>query len=101
MENETKIRTAVLFGRTKCFLFFRLLKCVFFFFVLFSIFGNCVAEEMSSREKLGILAKKDMQSHSESIIWGKWKDLIRKYTDKVRLSLYKEELKNGRGNKTH
>ena len=36
------------------------------------------------REKLGILAKKDMQSHSENIIWGKWKDLVRKYTDKVR-----------------
>lgn len=35
------------------------------------------------REKMGIQAKKDMKSHSENIIWGKWKDLIRKYTDKV------------------
>ena len=31
---------------------------------------------MSAREKLGIQVKKDMQSHSENIIWGKWEDLI-------------------------
>ena len=35
------------------------------------------------REKMGIRAKKDMENHSEDIIWGKWKDLIQKYVDKV------------------